>query len=174
MINVYILPILIILLFIYAFFKKVNVYTSFIDGAKGSLDLIINIFPYIVAILIAVALFRESGLGQILNNVLSPIFNFLGIPSEVCELVLLRPFTGSGSFAVLDGIYASYGADSYISRCASCIMGSSETLFYVTTVYISKTSIKKLSYAIPVGIFASIFGSITACFICKFLWLVIL
>ena len=165
--SVYILPILIVLLFLYASLKKVNVYSSFVEGAKSSFDLVLNIFPYIVAILVAVALFRESGLSQNLTRYLSPLFNLLGIPSEVCELVLLRPFTGSGSFAILDNIYLTYGVDSYISRCASCIMGSSETLFYVTTVYISNTSIKKLSYAIPVGILASIFGAIMSCLMCR-------
>lgn len=165
--SVYILPILIILLFIYALFKKVNVYKSFIDGAKGAFSLCLNILPYIVAILCAVALFRASGLANYIINLINPIFNFLGIPGEVSELILLRPFTGSGSFAILDNIYLTYGADSYIARCASCIMGSSETLFYVSTVYISKTSIKKLSYAIPIGIITCIFSAIVSCLICK-------
>ena len=131
----YIFPILILCLFAYSFYKKVNVYKSFVEGAKGAFDLCLNIFPYIVAILIAVALFRASGLANVLISVISPIFNFLGIPTEVCELALLRPFTGSGSFAILNDIYATYGADTYISRCASCIMGSSETLFYVSTIF---------------------------------------
>lgn len=164
----YIIPILIIFLFAYAFFKKVNVYKSFIDGAKGAISLCVDIFPYICAILCAVALFRASGLANALISVLSPMFNFLGIPTEVCELTLLRPFTGSGSFALLNDVYLTYGADSYIARCASCIMGSSETLFYVTTVYTSKTSIKKLGYAIPVGLLASIFGAVVSCLICRF------
>lgn len=167
--SVYILPVFLIFLFIYAFFKKVNVYKTFIDGAKGAFNLCLDIFPYIVTILVAVALFRVSGLSDILIKVLSPIFNFLGIPNEVCELVLLRPFTGSGSFAILNDIYSTYGVDTYISRCASCILGSSETLFYVTTVYTSKTSIKKLGYAIPVGILASIFGAVISCLVCKIL-----
>lgn len=165
--SMYILPILIILLFVYSFYKKVNVYSSFVDGAKGAFSLCLDIFPYIVAILCAVALFRASGLASFLIKSLAPFFNFLGIPTEVCELVLLRPFTGSGSFAILNDIYLQYGADSYISRCASCIMGSSETLFYVATVYTSKTSIKKLSFAIPVGILAGIFGAVISCLICK-------
>ena len=158
--SVYILPILILFLFIFSFIKKVNVYKSFVDGARGAFNLCLDILPYIVAILVAVALFRASGLADYLIKLINPIFNFLGIPTEVSELVLLRPFTGSGSFAILNDIYLKYGADSYISRCASCIMGSSETLFYVSTIYISKTSIKKLSYAIPVGILASIFGAV--------------
>ncbi len=165
--SVYILPVLLIFLFVYAFFKKVNVYKTFIDGAKGAFKLCLDIFPYILAILVAVALFRASGLCDILIKILSPLFNALGIPTEVCEMVLLRPFTGSGSFALLNDIYTTYGVDSYVARCASCILGSSETLFYVTTVYTAKTSIKKLSYAIPVGLLASIFGSVVACLVCK-------
>ncbi len=165
--SVYIFPTLIVFLLVYAFIKKVNVYNSFVDGVKGAIGLCVNIFPYIVAIMCAVALFRISGLANILINILSPIFSFLGIPTEVSGLVLLRPFTGSGSFALLNDIYSTYGVDTYISKCASCIMGSSETLFYVATVYTSKTSIKKLSYAIPIGILANIFSSIAACLICK-------
>lgn len=167
--SAYIIPILLIFLFIYALIKKVNVYKSFIGGAKGAFSLCLDIFPYIVAILVAVALFRASGLSNILIKLLSPIFNALGVPNEVCEMVLLRPFTGSGSFALLDDIYATYGVDSYIARCASCILGSSETLFYVTTVYTSKTSIKKLGYAIIVGLLASVFGAIVSCLICRIL-----
>lgn len=165
--SVYILPVLILFLFSYSFFKKVNVYKSFVEGAKGAFELVLDIFPYIVAILISVSLLRASGITSVLVNILSPAFNFLGVPSEVCELVLLRPFSGSGSLALLNNIYSTYGVDTYISKCASCIMASSETLFYVTTVYTSKTSIKKLSYAIPVGILACIFGSIISCLICK-------
>ena len=165
--SVYILPIFLIFLFVYAFIKKVNVYKSFIEGAKGAFALCLDIFPYIVTIMVAVGLFRVSGLSDLLIKLISPIFNFLGIPNEVCELVLLRPFTGSGSFALLNDIYATYGVDSYIARCASCILGSSETLFYVTTVSTSKTSIKKLGYAIPVGLIASVFGAIISCLICR-------
>lgn len=165
--SIYILPILILLLFTFALYKKVNVYGSFVEGAKGAFSLCLDIFPYIVAILCAVALFRASGLALWLTNILRPIFTFLGIPPEVSELVLLRPFTGSGSYAILNDIYATYGADGYISRCASCIMGSSETLFYVATIYTSKTSIKKLSYAIPVGILACVFSASVACLLCR-------
>lgn len=165
--SVYLIPILIISLFIYAYIKKVNVYKSFVNGAKGSVELVLSIFPYIASILIAVGLFRVSGLSSLLIKIVSPVFKILGIPKEVCELVLLRPFTGSGSFGILNDIYTNYGVDSYISRCASCILSSSETLFYVVTVYTSKTSIKKLSYAIPVGLFASLLSAILSCFFCR-------
>ncbi len=117
--------------------------------------------------MVSVALMRVSGLTDLLTEAVSPVFGFLGIPSEVSELVLLRPFTGSGSFALLNDIYAQYGADSYISRCASVIMGSSETVFYVATVYFSQTKVKRLLYAIPCALIASLVAAIVSCLLCR-------
>lgn len=165
--SVYIVPIFIVLLLLYASYKNLNTYNIFINGAKGAIDLTISIFPYIVAIMISVALMRTSGLTDLLTKFVSPIFNCLGIPSEVCELVLLRPFTGSGSFALLNDIFLQYGADSYISRCACVILGSSETVFYVATVYFSGTKVKKLLYAIPCALLASLLSAILSCLLCK-------
>jgi len=165
--SIYILPILFLLLIIYCCFKRINTYDHFVKGAKGAITLVVDIFPFIASILIAVALLRVSGITTFLGKALSPIFNVLGIPTELCELVLLRPFTGSGSYGILENIFTTYGADSYISRCACVIMGCSETIFYVATVYISQTKVKKLLYAIPVALFCSLVGTILACLVCK-------
>ncbi len=165
--SAYILPVLFVLLFFYCIHKKVNTYDTFVKGAKGAIGLVIDIFPFIASILIAVALLRVSGITNFLAQLLSPIFKLFGIPTELCELVLLRPFTGSGSYGILESIFSTYGADSYISRCACVIMGCSETIFYVATVYISQTKVKKLLYAIPVALFCSFVGTILACLICK-------
>ncbi len=165
--SIYILPILFLLLIIYCCFKRINTYDHFVKGAKGAITLVVDIFPFIASILIAVALLRVSGITTFLGKALSPIFNVLGIPTELCELVLLRPFTGSGSYGILENIFTTYGADSYISRCACVIMGCSETIFYVATVYISQTKVKKLLYAIPVALACSLVGTILACLVCK-------
>ena len=163
----YLIPAIILFLFLYATLKGVNTYNSFIDGTKASLKLIFNIFPYIVAVFIMVELFRVSGFAFILSDALAPFFNLLAIPKELIELVLLRPFTGSGSLALLSDIYETYGTDTYLGRAASVIMGSSETVFYVAAVYFSKTSVKKLGYAIPVALFATLVGAVVACLICR-------
>lgn len=167
--NAIILPILFLLLFAYCLYKRINTYETFVKGAKGAIKLVVDIFPFIASILIAVALLRVSGITDMLARLLSPVFNALGIPPELCELVLLRPFTGSGSYGILENIFTTYGADSYISRCACVIMGCSETIFYVATVYISQTKVKKLFYAIPVALACSLIGTILACLICKVL-----
>ena len=117
--------------------------------------------------MIAVALLRASGITYYISSILSPVFSFLGVPSELCELIILRPFTGSGSYALLSDVFTLYGADSYISRCACVILGCSETIFYVTTIYLSQTKVKKLLYAIPVALIASLIGAIVGCLLCK-------
>lgn len=166
-VSAFVIPVLLVMLLLYSSKKKVNAYSSFIDGAKGSVQLCLDIFPFLVAIFVAVELFKASGLADNLASLLSPVFNFVGIPNELSQLILLRPFSGSGSLALVQDIFETYGADSYISRCASVIMGSSETVFYVATVYFSQTKTKKLLYAIPVALFCTIIGAIFSCWICK-------
>jgi len=165
--SVYILPILFIAILIFSFIKKVNTYDSFVAGAKGAIKLVVSIFPYIATIMIAVALLRASGITYYISYIMSPILSFLGIPSELCEILILRPFTGSGSYALLNDVFVQYGVDSYISRCACVILGCSETIFYVTTVYLSQTKVKKLLYAIPVALIASLIGAIVGCLLCR-------
>lgn len=165
----YIIPIFIIFTIIYACFKKINAYNSFVFGAKKSFDLILTSLPYLVAIFIALELFRESGLSTVLSKILTPIFSIFGIPPELNEMILIKPFSGCGSLAVLENIFIEYGADSYLARAGCCIAGSSEAIFYVTAVYFSKTDIKKFSYAIPVALISNFIGVIVACNICRIL-----
>lgn len=167
MISAYIIPVLVIGVLVYAQIKKIETYNAFVKGARGAFDLVLSIFPFIATIMIMVALMRASGLMDIVISLFAPLFTLLGIPVEVTELVLLRPFTGSGSYAILNDIYTTYGADTYVSRCASVIMGTSETIFYVAAVYFSQTSVKKLSYAIPLALVLSLFGTVVACLICR-------
>ncbi len=167
--SVYILPVLFLALFVYCIFKRINTYDHFVKGAKGAIQLVIDIFPFVASILIAVALLRVSGITDFVARLLSPVFGLFGIPPEVCELVLLRPFTGSGSYGILENIFETYGVDSFVSRCACVMMGCSETIFYVATVYISQTKVKRLFYAIPVALVCSFVGTIVACLLCRFM-----
>ncbi len=166
-VSALITPILIILLLIYCAKKRVNAYQGFINGAKEAVPLSLSIFPFLVAIFLVVELFKVSGLTTYLSNILAPIFNCIGIPSELCELVLIRPFSGSGGLAVMETIFDTYGADSYIARAGSVIMGSSETVFYVATVYFAQAKAERLLYAVPVALVACLASAIVACQIVK-------
>lgn len=163
----YVIPIFVLALCIVCFVKNINAYSHFATGAREAVDLCIKTFPLLVAIFVAVELFKISGLSSLLANALAPFFSAIGIPKELVDFLILRPFTGSGSLAMVSEIYATYGTDSYISRCASVIMSCTETVFYITAVYFSTTKIKKLGYTIPVALISCFIGSIIACLICK-------
>lgn len=162
-----IVPLLIIFLLAYGLKKRVNTYDCFVKGANQSIDLVVSIFPYLVAIFVAVELMKASGLTALFSIILSPIFSVLQIPPELSELILIRPFSGSGSLAVLENIYTAYGADSYIARCASVIIGCSDSIFYIATIYLSQTKVKKLGYAIPIALVATLVGVVLSCLLCK-------
>jgi spore maturation protein B len=165
----YIVPILIVALFVFASFKRVNVYNSFVDGAKQSIPTAVAIFPYLFATFLMVNALHASGVGKLIVDFVSPPFALVGIPKQVLELMLIRPFSGSGSLAILTDVYKTYGADGYIGNCASVIMGSSETVFYISAVYFAKTKVKRLGWAVPIALFCNLAGGILACILCRFL-----
>ena len=163
----YIIPALILFILAFSLIKKINAYDSFVGGAKQAIDLCINTFPYLVAIFAIVELLQASGLSFFISNAALPIFRLFGIPAELTEFLILRPFTGSGSIAMLSKIFSLYGPDSYIAKCACVIMSCSETTFYVVAVYFSTVKIKKLRYIIPICLISAFFSSILACAICR-------
>ncbi len=162
----YIFPITFILIFVFALIKKVKPYDEFVSGAKGAIPFIINLFPYLSAIFILTELFERSGLADTVTTVTQPLLTVLGIPKEVNKLILIKPFSGSGSLAMLNKIFTDYGVDSYISRVASCIYGSSETVFYVSSVYFLNSKTKNLFAPILISLVASFSSFIIASFIC--------
>jgi len=164
-----IIPILIAFVLIYAMIKKVDAYSGFVVGAKGALPLMASLLPYIVAMFVAVELFRNSGLSEMLCNLLSPVFKLIGIPSEVCELILIRPFSSNAGYVLLKDIFSTYGVDSYVGKCASVIMGSSDTIFYVSSIYFASTNVKKTGLAIPIALVCNVVCCVLACFCCRFI-----
>ena len=163
----YIVPIFIIFVFVYAAIKNTDAYGGFVKGAKDAIALIWDILPYIVAILVAVKLFEASGLLGVICDLVAPVFTWLGIPKELAHFVFLKPFSGAGSIALYNEIIAKYGVDSYISRVASIIAGSSDTVFYIATIYFSKTNVKKLGMAIPIALFCTFFSAVLAAWVCR-------
>ena len=167
--SVYFIPVLFLVILIYSAVKKVKPYDAFTLGAKSALPFATSVFPCLVSIFVLCELFEACGLSNMLSNFLSPVFNLLGIPKELTKLVLIKPFSGSGSLAVLTDIFNTYGVNSYLSRCACVIYGSSETVFYVAAVYFAGAKTKKLALPIIISLIASFFSCVFACLICKIL-----
>ncbi|MDR0426222.1 MAG: spore maturation protein [Clostridiales bacterium] len=166
--TAYIIPVIFLTVLLVSFFKKKTGYNIFIDGSKSAISLMAQVFPFLLTVLVAVELFRASGVSAAVANFLSPALNLVGIPAELTELMLVRPLSGAGALAILDNIFTRYGADTYIGLCASIIYGSSETVFYVSSVYFSQTKIKNLRYAIPVSLAATFLGCVLGCLLMRF------
>ncbi len=166
--SAYIIPIIFLVVLLASFIRRREPYGGFIDGAKKAVDLTVNVFPYLLAIMVAVEAFRVSGASSYLADAVAPVLEKAGLPKQLAELLFLRPVSGAGSLAILDGIYKSYGADSYIGRCASVIYGSSETVFYVSTIYFSQSKVRNLRYAIPVALVATYSGCIIGCALLRY------
>lgn len=163
----YVVPVIIILTLIFAVIKKVSVYDSFIIGIRESLSLVVSLLPYLAGVFMLIEIFRVSGLSEKLSGILAVPLGMIGIPKELCELLILRPLSGSGSLAVVERIFSDYGVDSYVARCASVIMASNDTILYIAAVYLSTSKDKSAGAAIPISIFSSLFGAIAACLLCR-------
>lgn len=138
----YVIPVLISMIMIMGLVKDVNVFDTFIEGAKEGFQTSIKILPALVALMAAVATFKASGALDILTHAISPVTNFIHVPEEVLPLALLRPISGSGSLAMRKRFFLSTDRDSFIGRVASVIQGSTETSFYTIAVYYGATGIK--------------------------------
>lgn len=160
----FIVPGILALTAVYALGKKVDVFSALTCGAKSGLEVVLKIFPSLVALLSAVSMLRASGALDAATAVLSPVFEFLGIPPETASLVFLRPISGSGALAVGSEIMSKFGADSLVGRTAAVMLGSTETTFYVIAIYFGAANVKKSRYAIPAALCADLAGFIAASF----------
>lgn len=163
----YVIPLIFIAVIALAAIKKVNVFSAFSRGAGEAVSFVYNLLPLLACTFIMCRLFEASHLSDILAKALSPLFKLLGIPTELTKLILIKPFSGSGSLAYLTDILKEYGADSYIGRCACVLYGSSETVFYISVVYFSKCSKKKRLFPIMIILFSTLVSTVFACLLCR-------
>lgn len=153
-----VIPVFVAFVIVFAFIKRVDIYSVFISGAKKGIDIFVSLLPGIVCLFLMISTLRASGLIDKLESLCAPVLAALGIPKEVFSLCLLSPLSGSGSLAAFDTILEQYGADSYPGRVASVIAGATETTFYAVTVYYSAAGIKKTGYTIPCAVLGDIAG----------------
>jgi spore maturation protein B len=150
--------------------RKVAIFESFVEGGKDGFEVVIKIIPFIVGMYVAIGMLRTSGFFDLATSFLSPLFGLIHFPPEILPLALLRPITGSGSIAILTDIISQHGPDSLIARTAATILGSTETTFYVVTVYFGAVSIKRYRHAIATGLIADLAGIVTSIIVCKLMF----
>ncbi|MEK5061326.1 spore maturation protein [Paenibacillus shunpengii] len=166
LISTWAIPVIIAFIPVYAYFRKVPVYESFVDGAKEGFGTAISIIPSLVAMMVAISVFRASGALDFFIGLVAPLFQWMGVPPEVLPLGILRPLTGTGSLAFTTDLIQTHGPDSMIGRIASTIQGSTDTTLYVLTVYFGAVGIRNGRYALKVGLFSDIVGFVAAIMIC--------
>ena len=171
-ISPWIIPGLTVALLGFGVAKGVRVYEAFVEGAKDGFNVAIRIIPYLVAILVAVGMFRSSGALEVFIALISPLTSLVGMPAEALPMALLRPLSGSGAYGVLASIIQdpSIGPDSYAGYLVSTLQGSTETTFYVLAVYFGAVQIKRIRYALVAALCADAAGIAAAVFICSMLY----
>ena len=169
-ISILAIPLLIFVFIGYGAIKKVKVYEQFVEGAKEGFGIAIKIIPYLVAMLVAIGIFRAGGAMEWLKTIMKPITDFIGMPAEALPMALMRPLSGSGSLGIMTDIISVHGPDSFIGILVSTFFGSTETTFYVLAVYFGAVNIKRTRHAVPAGLLADIAGILGALFIVKLLF----
>ena len=149
--------------------KKVNVYDAFVDGAKEGFTTAVRIIPYLVAILVAIGVFRASGSMDYIINGVATLVGWCGIDSEFVAALptaIMKPLSGSGARGLMVDAMTTYGADSFVGRMACIFQGSTDTTFYILAVYFGSVGISKTRHAVPCGLLADLAGIISSIFIC--------
>lgn len=163
------IPLLILVFLAYGAFKKVKVYDAAVEGAKEGFQIAVKIIPYLVLMLVAIAIFRASGAMEIFLAMFTPLTDLLGIPSETLPMAMMRPLSGSGSLGIMTETMGTHGTDSFIGMIVSTMYGSTETTFYVLAVYFGAVGIKNTRHAVPTGLTADTISFLAANFFVRLL-----
>lgn len=156
-----IIPLLVLFIVIYGIKKKVNVYDAFVEGTTDSFQMILKIFPCILAMILGINIFIESGLLISCLNFLKPVLLYLKVPVEIIPMALMRPVSGNATLAILNNLLKTHGPDSLIGRIGSVIQGSTETTFYVLTLYFGSVGIKKIRHSLWTGLLVDLIGLVS-------------
>src|SRR3954454_4823078 len=169
-ISLWFIPVLIGFILLYGTFKKVSTYESFVEGGKEGIKIAISIIPFLVGMLVAISIFRASGALEYVMNAIRPLMEAIGIPAEIVPLAFIRPISGTAALGMTSDLIAVHGPDSFIGRLASVLQGSTDTTFYVLTVYFGAVGVKKMGDALKVGLWADLVGIIVAIIVVTLVW----
>jgi spore maturation protein B len=169
-VSIIAIPLILLVFLGWGIAKKVKVYEVFVEGAKDGFNTAVRIIPYLVAMLMAIGVFRASGAMDLFVSLLSPLTNLIGMPAETLPMALMRPLSGSGSLGIMTELMKTHGPDSFIGVLASTMYGSTETTFYVLAVYFGSINVKNTRHALPAGLIADLVGMVAAVVACRMLF----
>ena len=158
---------LVLIIIVYGYVRKVNIYDIFIEGVKESFSMITNLFPTYIALILAVNLFINSNILDYIFSFFKPFFESINIPIDILPLAIIRPISGSASLAYINNIFKIYGPDSFIGLLSSVIQGCTDTTMYVLTLYFGSIGVKKIRYSLFAGLCADLIGIIVSIIVVK-------
>lgn len=147
-------PLILLVIVVYGMIKGRKVYEWFLEGAKEGIQVCIRIFPALLAMMVAIKIFKEANLLELLNNLFAPVVNLIGLPKDLVPLVLIKPLSGSGALGIFTEIINTVGPDTRTGLIGSVIMGTTETIFYTITVYFGAIGVKKIRHTLWSAIMA--------------------
>jgi len=163
-----IVPLIFIIVISHALLKKIDVFGSFLEGAKIGLETVFTVFPTLVGLLVAVGILRGSGFLEFLGRILSPFTEAFGLPYEIAQLSLMRLFSAAAARGLQLDIFETHGPDSYLGLIASVIMSSTETVFYIMSVYFASVKISSTKYTLKAAILVNLIGVVVSILIIKY------
>ena len=169
-ISLWFIPVLIGFILLYGTYKKVPTYEVFVEGGKEGIKIAITIIPFLVGMLVAISIFRASGALEFFMNLIRPLMTAIGVPTEIVPLAIIRPLSGTAALGMTSDLIATYGPDSFIGRLAAVLQGSTDTTFYILTVYFGAVGIRKMGDALKVGLLADLAGIILAIVVVALVW----
>jgi len=164
------IPFCLVSIILYGYYKKIDIYNAFIEGATDGALIVFKIFPTLIALMIAVGLLRESGVLDFISNLISPVTNLIGFPKEAVPLSFMRLVSSSASTGLLLDIFKTHGPDSFIGRLVSVMMSCTETVFYTISIYFMSIKIKKIKYTLKGALIANLFGIIASLLITQIIF----
>ncbi|MCQ2753797.1 MAG: spore maturation protein [bacterium] len=170
-ISLLILPLMILIILAMGMIKKVPIYEEFVEGAKDGFKVSISIIPYLVALIVAISMFRASGALDYFSQLLSVVLDKFSISADIVPIMFTRSLSGSATLGIFSELATVHGADDFVTKMAAVMVGSSETTFYVLTVYFGSVGIKKFRYSILTGIIADITGIVLAILVSRLFFL---
>jgi len=162
LISIWLIPCFLLIVLVAATWKRVPTYETFVEGGKDGVKMAFSLLPFLVGMIVAISILRSSGALDAFIQLISPVLIFIGIPPEIIPLAMVRPISGTAALGMTTELIGTYGPDSFIGRLASTMQGSTDTTLYILTIYFGAVGIRKMRYALKVGLLADLVGIIAS------------
>jgi spore maturation protein B len=170
LVSTWFIPCFILIVLLTATIRKLPTYELFVEGGKEGIDMAFTLLPFLLGMIVAISILRSSGALEAFIDLITPLLIFLGIPPEIVPLAIVRPISGTAALGMMSELTQNHGPDSLIGRLAATMQGSTDTTLYILTVYFGAVGIKKMRYALKVGLLSDLVGIIAAIFIVKMIF----